>query len=193
MATDLKTLREVAERATPGPWFWAMTKSDEHTSLMRSGSGDYIICPQAEIGDYGLSVTQWNDVSPSDAAHIAAFDPPTVLALIDEVERLRAENVDLQSQIGGYCGMYSTFGLLQAERDRLREQLELAERTRADDTHTLAEMATRIGVLEEALRPFAVWWQRFGPDMTDRSAHAMFARAADAMGMTRKEDSEDKR
>ena len=94
--TDLKTLREVAERATPGPWFWAMTKSDEHTSLMRSGSGDYVICPQAEIGDYGLSVTPWNDVSPSDAAHIAAFDPPTCIDLLDKIDGLKE---DLRSAV----------------------------------------------------------------------------------------------
>lgn len=98
--------------------------------------------------------------------YIAAVNPAVVLALLDRLERA------------------------EAERDRLREDLGAADRHIAEDATILAEMATRIGVLEEALRPFAVWWQRFGPDMTDKSAHAMFARAADVLGLTREEESE---
>jgi hypothetical protein len=57
---------------TPRPWFWARDKDNQPTSLMRSGSGDYVICPQSDISDYGLSVHSWNDVSDADALLIEA-------------------------------------------------------------------------------------------------------------------------
>lgn len=63
---------------TPGPWFWAMDSRNQPTALMRSGTGDYVITPQADVGDYGLSVDPWNDVSEADAALIATA--PDLLA-----------------------------------------------------------------------------------------------------------------
>lgn len=68
----LTELRELAETATPGPWSQA-----------------------GAIGGVRVNGPRGNWVAGStlgthqDASHIAAFDPPTALALLDEVERLR--------------------------------------------------------------------------------------------------------
>jgi len=57
---------------TPGPWFWAVDSSNQHTALMRSGTGGYIATAQADISDYGLRVDPWIDLSEVDACLIAA-------------------------------------------------------------------------------------------------------------------------
>lgn len=76
---------------------------------------------------------------------------------------------------------------VEAEVARLKHDLDHADRTLADCEHTLAEQARRIEALEAALLPFAQWWVRFGPEMTDEKAHAMFAQAAEVLGMEREE------
>jgi hypothetical protein len=60
---DLAALRAVAEAATEGPWE-AGKKADVHAS------GDHI-------------TSTWYQ---PDATHIATFDPPTVLRLLDRLE-----------------------------------------------------------------------------------------------------------
>lgn len=64
--------RELAEKATPGPW---REKGEEVYSL--DFDGEYY-----PLGDSMIE---------EDAAHIAANDPSTVIADIDEILRLRAE------------------------------------------------------------------------------------------------------
>lgn len=56
-----------APKHTPGPWFWAIDRHDNRTNLMRSGGGNCVVSPQCEIGNYGLSVHEWTDVSDADA------------------------------------------------------------------------------------------------------------------------------
>lgn len=81
-ADGLAGLREVAERATRGPWEHYESDSDAgrvrwHVDSM-TARVDVAICPHSE----------------ADAAFIAAFDPPTALALltaVEDVRRLREE------------------------------------------------------------------------------------------------------
>lgn len=83
----LQELRRIAEAATPGPW----------TSPWEQKDG---LDPE-EYGFYGASGDKivgllWYDgwhleCSEENARHIATFDPPTVLAMLDEIERLRRE------------------------------------------------------------------------------------------------------
>ena len=60
---------------------------------------------QAAMGHPGLEVseTSWGWVamgtSAAQLAHIEAFDPPTALALLAEVERLREERDELQRRL----------------------------------------------------------------------------------------------
>ena len=76
MNENLDQLRQVAERATPGPW--ECVEGDEAFGL------------GAPVG-----CLTWDDHSgevfkKEDAEHVATFDPPTVLALIERVESAEA-------------------------------------------------------------------------------------------------------
>src|SRR5690349_19793113 len=66
---DYVALRKVAEAATPGPW-----DSDTKTE-----DGKTLVC-------HGLSLVVGTHVA-ADADHIATFDPPTVLRLLDLAQR----------------------------------------------------------------------------------------------------------
>lgn len=79
MSTDIERLRQVAEAAAAGPWWRVPGESGADAVL--SGIGESLTWD-----DHGGEVFK-----PADAEHIAAFDPPTVLALLDEVERLRGQ------------------------------------------------------------------------------------------------------
>jgi hypothetical protein len=74
---NLTELREIAVAATDGPWNLHTLRTDETHDIRGSIDDEANIVIYAECED-------------ADADHIATFDPPTVLALIDEVERLRA-------------------------------------------------------------------------------------------------------
>lgn len=97
-------LRQLAMKATPGPW--------EQDRLRGRGEGDYLpavvsygLDPCYTVGntvhqcgeqDSGRPI--YTQASLDDAAFIAAADPQTVLALIDEVERLQREIADLNGR-----------------------------------------------------------------------------------------------
>ena len=68
---DTKHLRELAEAATPGG---------------RTPAGSLI------VADGGATVGQAFGINwRNDQAYLAAIDPPTLIALLDEVERLRGD------------------------------------------------------------------------------------------------------
>ena len=86
MKIDLDALEAVARAATPGPW---------HQGAHYIGAGGEPYDPEAVVGQASILC---------DAEHIAAFDPPTVLALIAklrEAERQRdasEKQVDIRSK-----------------------------------------------------------------------------------------------
>ena len=77
----LKRLRAIAEAATPGPWsrdtFGCVSASRRNRTIAMPGNG--------------FRASAQDD---TDARFIATFDPPTVLALLAEVERLRQQMKD---------------------------------------------------------------------------------------------------
>ena len=79
---NLTKLREIAVAATDGPWNLHTLRTDETHDIRGSIDDEANIVIYAECED-------------ADADHIAAFDPPTVLALIDEIEWLRRIRADL--------------------------------------------------------------------------------------------------
>lgn len=83
---DPKELRKVAEAATPGPWEAKQTPI--HTP---SGEGGdyYVACPSGI--DVASMVGSSYEQEEPDALHIATFDPPTVLALIERVQAAEAK------------------------------------------------------------------------------------------------------
>lgn len=75
---DIKRLKRLAEQATPGPWRVNM-KGHSYHEVARVN--DLEIAPPNSV-----DLSHWT----VDAAYIAAASPDVVLALLDEIERLRA-------------------------------------------------------------------------------------------------------
>ena len=84
---DIKAIKAAAEAATPGPWHYGTFHK-----LLITDADNYKHYPIAEINGAALP---WKSTAESErayknAAHIATANPATVIALCDEVERLRA-------------------------------------------------------------------------------------------------------
>lgn len=81
---DLSALRAVAESATPGPWIATEPSEWDQDDSTVQQSGVRVNGHSLTWDDHGGEVFE-----PRDATHIATFDPPTILALLDEIDRLR--------------------------------------------------------------------------------------------------------
>lgn len=116
---ELNELRKIAEQATPGPWT-VMDVNDP-------GEGVNFI----DVHQDGKS---WEVVSrrlpdrhddrdqmSADATHIATFDPPTVLALITELETFRRRLDAMRRQRDGYRNQLRK---TEQQVERVREFLE---------------------------------------------------------------------
>lgn len=88
---NLNELRKVAEAATPGPWVardFSETYSDgSRTEAWSVEANETPVVDVAFDRDYGSPM---GGAESADARHIATFDPPTVLALLDRVAELEA-------------------------------------------------------------------------------------------------------
>jgi len=84
MTSDrLEELRRIAEAATPGPWWvdgWEARTKDGDRFIANIAPAFQGASPDASCWEVDANIQ-----------HIAAFDPPTVLALLDEIERLQRE------------------------------------------------------------------------------------------------------
>src|SRR6185312_2474494 len=112
-ADEIARLREIAEKATPGPW----RATNEHLGwlVLSSPSEDVVEIISKEKGP----VDRWQP----NAAHIATFDPPTVLALLDELEKARTELAKWNEEALRRDDAYSA---LLTERDSARALLREA-------------------------------------------------------------------
>ncbi|MEG6249526.1 ead/Ea22-like family protein [Enterobacter ludwigii] len=92
---DKQALREVAEKATPGPWLWINTGSYFSFLVPQSNQDPHncIIDDGSSWGEYGETI---NPESP-DGVFIAAANPATVLALLDELEAAEKKTVEMPS------------------------------------------------------------------------------------------------
>ena len=86
---NLSKLREIANAATPGEW-----TADIYETRKRSRRTNRWLKWKPEDGTHGfVSIVEsdgaYGVLDGPDALHVATFDPPTVLALIDEIERLQ--------------------------------------------------------------------------------------------------------
>ncbi|EMO9845308.1 ead/Ea22-like family protein [Pseudomonas aeruginosa] len=93
--TDHAELRRVAKAATPGPWscnrHWAIVGGP--TLEFTNGAAQQQIamaCWQSWMHEEELR---------NNAEFIAANNPKTVLALLDEIDRLKAENEELRGAL----------------------------------------------------------------------------------------------
>ena len=80
-ASDLQALRVTAEAATPGPWERRLYDGvrDSKSRIVK------VIEPPNEYG-YDRVVSMADYLTRENAEHIATFDPPTALALLDRLE-----------------------------------------------------------------------------------------------------------
>ncbi|MBW8259144.1 ead/Ea22-like family protein [Pseudomonas aeruginosa] len=96
--TDTKNLKELAERATPGPWSAAWEEGDDTAwsnlfPVIQAGNGEVV------IGNEGFYTDLEQD--KANATFCAAANPQAILGLIDEVERLEAELSQCASALPG--------------------------------------------------------------------------------------------
>lgn len=89
----LRAMREVAERATQGEW-------QEQPSYYNGFHG--VVIPHGDGGRYIIS----QEEDTRNTRHIATFDPPAALALLDEIERLRRAVTDLLAAGDSLCNAY---------------------------------------------------------------------------------------
>lgn len=97
---DKRALREVAGKATPGPWLWINTGSFFSFLVSESNQDPHqcIIDDGTAWGEYGETINP----ESHDGVFIAAANPATVLALLDELEakdKLNAELMEKQRLI----------------------------------------------------------------------------------------------
>ena len=99
---DLQALRQAAQAATPGPWHVRPQEMDDWGYVR--GPGMEVVA-QARAGgrfttdDYPAHRNAGTDPFGHNAAHIAAFDPPTALALLNRLEA--AEQALAAKEVGG--------------------------------------------------------------------------------------------
>ncbi|MGI1290723.1 ead/Ea22-like family protein [Enterobacter kobei] len=120
---DKQALREAAEKATPGPWRMALTKFNGITHGKFSFTKEDIIASSPE---------------KRNAIFIAAANPATVLALLDEIAGLEQ----------GHCGA----ALLEREESHAKTVGKLLDELEAKDKS--------IGFLKDQLAQLA----NFNPD-----------------------------
>ena len=92
--TDYNKLRALALVATPGPW-----ATDRH---LGSRSGEVLICLDAQDRGRGIAIAETvpgTGKEACNAAYIAAANPATVLALLDEVEAAHASRREAQARV----------------------------------------------------------------------------------------------
>ncbi|EBI5488154.1 ead/Ea22-like family protein [Salmonella enterica] len=104
---DKRALREVAERATPGNW--------RRTSSLFNG---ITVTPSSLCGE---EVTLAHTVEKRDAEFIAAANPATMLALLDELEKEKGYANTYEAEKWHYHGLAESEG---ERADRAEKQVE---------------------------------------------------------------------
>lgn len=130
MTIDKRALREVAEKATPGTW--------RRTSSLFNG---ITVTPFSLCGE---EVTLAHTVEKRDAEFIAAANPATMLALLDENLQLLREKDAIEAVALA----------LRDDMRQAREQLEAAEKRNAEQREyyegVIADGSKRIAELENS-------------------------------------------
>ena len=154
---DTTKLRELAQNAAPGPWtqwegrgwVYAGTPEANAEGYMAGTHGQ--VC-RTDCGDFSDAQEIKN------AEYIAAANPATVLALLDELDRLRnVESATLQGEkIGCRCTYTNNQTVdteclyhraIRSERDRLRSELTAMREYLNDAGHCIANQVQTIARL----------------------------------------------
>ena len=130
MTIDTTKLRELAQKATPGPWTqwnghgWVSAGIPEsNTKGSMIGAGGQIC--ETECDDFSDAQNRRN------AAYIAAANPATVLQLLDEIDRL---------QVNEFFQPDQTLEHAKERIDALEQQLNEAAQCIANQSQTIARL-----------------------------------------------------
>ncbi len=88
---DKRALRESAEKATPGPWYVHDKPCEDGNYGIDTSDKEFLAEAVVWWGFSRQSI--WRE---EDAKHIAAANPATVLALLDELEAKDKQIADLK-------------------------------------------------------------------------------------------------
>lgn len=132
---DYSELKMLAEAATPGPWAY---------------DGSYV-CP-ARTEDGTTYVELWRSIAdchqPENTKFIAAANPAAVLALIAEVEGLRAQHGRDSAELRSLCQARDDArkerDQLKAEVERLNEEYDKAWRHDLNDKNNFQVLAADV-------------------------------------------------
>ncbi|MBG7550558.1 ead/Ea22-like family protein [Pseudomonas aeruginosa] len=87
--TDHAELRRLAKAATPGPWILYVPEDYQGPEEL---PGYGVECAEGRAIVWGALEPETGCQFDRDAEFIAAANPNTILALLDEIDRLKAEN-----------------------------------------------------------------------------------------------------
>ncbi len=110
MTPDVARLRELAEKATPGPWyhcqpFMVVPKQRTVHGTVPAQRVDFVSTKPAPVHERTIIPMPPEDgpgVRSDDMAFIAAANPATILALLDERDRLRKALRFCRAVVSGY-------------------------------------------------------------------------------------------
>lgn len=131
---DKRALREVAERATPGRWEYhpGNTSIEYNVDSMDEDQGSIVY---VDSGDFTQKQTDLNGV------FIAAANPATVLALLDELEHYKSREERVTKLVLDNSTSWDVlYEKLEAAEKRIAEQREYYEGVIADGGKRIAEL-----------------------------------------------------
>jgi hypothetical protein len=144
---EVRALREVAEGATPGPWEEFGVISEDGTERWNSVGVER---------DWELEIARlpWSPNGSCDTAHIAAFDPPTVLRLLATAEQHAAMVARVGARVGALESDWITLSADTADWQR---------RALAAEAEHAAMVARVEAVLDEAFTMDDHYGNEIGP------------------------------
>ncbi|MFG8224629.1 ead/Ea22-like family protein [Pseudomonas aeruginosa] len=120
--TDHAELRRLAKAATPGPWVTDAQKNGAIFNI-ESESGDMCIAMSQE--NPAPTRLEINEQRRANAEWIAAANPKTILALLDEIDGLRSRlEIDERTPHDGIACRDETIKVLDEKCDRLKAENE---------------------------------------------------------------------
>lgn len=121
---DLDALEAVARAATPGPWRTGWD-GQEFYVIPESSTDLWDRVAEFTFAIYPGSSDQQDECDTANAKHIAAFDPATVLALIERVREAEARVAFAAAIVSGDATFdrYAELDAAKATIERVREAL----------------------------------------------------------------------
>ncbi|EEJ8618543.1 TPA: ead/Ea22-like family protein [Salmonella enterica subsp. enterica] len=166
---DKRALREVAEKATKGEWWSDVVDTDGeygegedrvsgyhsyavyvgHESLLDMINSTAACIHTEWDHDYHMA---WDETAKRNAEFIAAANPDTVLALLDELEHYKSREERVTKLVldnsTSWDALYKKLEAAERQNGYLREQRDEWERKAISNFEECAEMSARIEELE---------------------------------------------